>query len=167
MASRDLNDAAPLLKLFIEALIKAALEQLGIKVIVTCVTRTYLEQVAVVLQGRLKLHSVNIARVTAGLAPLKSEAENKTVSWTLDSKHVVNPFDHIIDNDKSRAVDVGIVDKDGKYCGDLKADVNEDNLPDYEQVCKLAEKMAHEMDLPIVLGRDFSTPDYPHIQLGA
>jgi hypothetical protein len=164
MASRDLNDAAPLLKLFIEALIKAAWEQLGIKVIVTSVTRTYLEQVAIVLQGRLKLKSVNIARVTAGLAPLKSDAENKIVSWTLDSKHVINPFDKIVDNDKSYAVDVGIIDTDGKYRGDLKADVNDDNLPDYEQLGSIGVKLAHDMDIPIIWGKAFG--DYPHWQLG-
>lgn len=165
--SRDLNNAVPLLKIFGEELIKRSKAELNLSIIITSVDRTYLEQVALVLQGRLKLHSVNIARVTAGLSALKSETENKTVSWTLDSKHVINPFDKIIDNDKSRAFDFGILDMNGKYMGDLKADVNKDNLPDYEQVCNLAEKQAEEMDLPIVLGRDFKTPDYPHIQYGA
>lgn len=165
--TRDLNKAVPLLKIFGEELIKRSKSDLGLTIIITCVDRTIIEQMALVIQGRLKLKDVNIARLTAGLYILKSESENKVVSWTLDSKHIINPFDNIIDNDKSRAFDYGILDSNGKYMGDLKADVNKDNISDYEQVCDLAGKMRDEMDIPIVLGRDFPTPDYPHIQYGA
>jgi hypothetical protein len=165
--TRDLNKAVPLLKVFGEELIKRSKSDFGLTIIITCVDRTILEQMALVIQGRLKLKSVNIARITAGLSPLKSEEENKIVSWTLDSKHVINPFDTIIDNDKSRAFDFGVLDSNGKYMGDLKADVNGDNISDYEQVCLLGKKIAAEIDLPIVFGKDFSTQDYPHIQYGA
>lgn len=164
--TRDLNNAVPLLKIFGEELIKRSKSDLRLIVIITCVARTVYEQMAILLQGRLKLRDVNLALVAVGLAPLKSEAENKIVSWTLDSKHIINPFDSRIDNDKAKAFDFGVLDANGKYQGSLKADVNKDNQSDYEQVCKLAEKIRSEMDIPIVLGRDFSTPDYPHIQYG-
>jgi hypothetical protein len=165
MSSRNLDNAVYQIKQFSEELIKRALSELKLRVIVTSVDRTYFEQIAIVLQGRLKLYSVNIARKVAGLPPLKLESENKIVSWTLDSKHVINPFDNLPDNDKSRAVDFGILNAEGKYVGDIKADINDDNLPDYIQLGKLGKQIAYEMEYSIRWGGDFK--DYPHWECGA
>lgn len=167
MGSRNLDNAIHPIKLFAEELVKRAKDELGLTVIVTSVERTYFEQVAIAFQGRLGLHSVNIARKVAGLSPIP-EDQNKIVSWTLDSKHVINPYDTLPDNDKSRAVDFGILDSNGKYQGDIKADVNNDNVADYDQLGKLGMKIIQEMDYPIEWGGDpkgsLKGKDKPHWQ---
>ena len=166
--SRDIEKAVWQIVAFDKEFLVRAKSELGLDVIRTSVDRTYFEQVAIVLQGRIGLHSVNIARKVAGMAPI-SEAQNVTVSWTLDSKHVINPYDTSPDNDKARAVDYGILDKDGKYQGSEKADTNGDNKSDYQQLGELGMKIVAELDLPIIWGGDFKQrlkgKDLPHWEL--
>jgi len=164
MSSRNLDDAIYPMKYFAEELIKRAKEDLHIKVIIVSVMRTYLEQLALFAQGRMSLYEVNIARKKAGMIPIEARYNNK-VTWTMNSKHVINLDDNMIDNDKSRAVDFGILDKYGKYQGSEKADVNEDNKPDYIQLGELGMKIAHEFGYPILWGGDFKkSKDYPHFE---
>lgn len=161
MSSRNLDDAVYPLKLFSVELIKRAWDEYRIKVFVTSVMRTYLEQVALHAQGRLSIEDVNIARRIAGMLPIAAEY-NKEVTWTLNSKHIINLLDDNPKNDKSEAVDYGILDKNGKYRGDEKADTNEDNIFDYRQLGNLGKKIALEFEYPIYWGGDWKKPDYPH-----
>ena len=163
MSSRNLDDAVYPIKLFANELIRRAKANLDLRVIVTSVMRTYLEQVALYAQGRMPLSEVNIARKKAGMLPLE-EKYNKVVTWTLNSKHIINLLDDCPDNDKSKAVDFGIIDKDGKYRGDEKADTNLDNEKDYDQLGKMGEVIAVEFEYPIIWGGTFRSPDKPHFQ---
>ena len=90
------------------------------------------------------------------MQPLAAHLNNK-VTWTLDSKHVVRLDDKRIDNDKSRAIDYGLLDKYGNYRGDMKADINGDNISDYKQLGELGMKIAIELDYPIIWGGDPSS----------
>lgn len=164
MASRNLDDAIYQIKTFANELILRAVKSLGLRVIVTSVMRTYLEQAALYAQGRSPLFEVNYARKQAGLKPIEAHL-NKVVTWTLNSKHVINIDDTLPENDKSRAVDFGILDKYGKYQGSEKADTNDDNKADYIQLGELGKKIATEFDYPILWGGDFKkSKDYPHYE---
>lgn len=164
MSSRNLDDAIYPLKIFAMELIKRAKEELNLKVFVTSVMRTNLEQIALFAQGRMSVFEVNLARKKAGMLPIEARFNN-IVTWTLFSKHVINLDDNTPDNDKSKAVDFGILDKYGVYQGSEKADVNQDNEPDYYQLMILGEKIAVEFDYPIVSGGRFKKPDLPHWQV--
>ena len=76
MSSRNLDDAVYPLKLFANELIRRAKANLDLRVIVTSVMRTYLEQVALYAQGRMPLSEVNIARKKAGMLPLEEKYNN-------------------------------------------------------------------------------------------
>lgn len=167
MSSRNLDGAVYQIKIFAMELIKRANEELRLKVIVVSVMRTYLEQVALHAQGRLPLYEVNLARKKAGMLPLEAHLNN-IVTWTLNSKHIINLDDSFPDNDKSRAVDFGILDKYGKYQGSDKADVNQDNEPDYLQLGNLGMRLAEEFAYPIIWGGDlkgrFKGKDKAHFE---
>lgn len=127
---------------------KEAATSLGIQVIITCTSRTFEEQEMLFAQGRKSLSTVNELRTKCGYLPI-TEADNKKVTWTLDSKHV-RPL--------SEAVDYVIL-RDGKVCWDVKADVNKDNISDYQQLAKVAT------DLGLRAGAYFKKPDYCHLEV--
>lgn len=131
--------------------------KLKISFVVTSVDRSILEQMALYVQGRMLLSDVNRFRVAAGLPLLGSNSENKTVTWTLDSKHVVNPFDSVVENDRSRAFDIVIV-KGGKAEWNLKVDTNMDLISDYEQAGAIWRKLGG------VWGGDWKRRDCPHFE---
>lgn len=158
--SRDLNETTPRMRDFALKLIGLAKEELGIRVIVTNVARRYEEQVALYAQGREILENVNKLRTRAGMGPI-THKENIKVTWTLASKHIINLSNDNITDDLSHAIDFGILDKNGKYQGDIKADVNNDNKQDYIQLGALAKRI----DSVIEWGGDWKkTKDYPHYQ---
>ena len=163
MSSRNLDDCIYQLKIFAVKLIATSDLELKIKVFVTSVMRTYLEQVALHAQGRLPLYEVNLARKQAKMPPIEQKYNN-VVTWTLNSKHIINLDDSLPENDKSRAVDFGILDRFGKYQGSDKADVNDDNLADYDQLGDLGKRIANELDYPIIWGGTFRKPDKPHFE---
>ena len=156
MASRNLDDCIYQLKVFTNILIPRAKLELTLTVFVVCVMRLYQEQEALYAQGRMNIYEVNLLRQKASMQPLPSHLNNK-VTWTLDSKHVVRLDDKRIDNDKSRAIDYGLLDKYGNYRGDMKADINEDNISDYKQLGELGMKIAVELDYPIIWGGDLNS----------
>lgn len=154
--SRDINRMDPLLKIKY-SVFKEEMEKAKIPFIITSVDRNILEQMALYVQNRLPLKDVNIFRKQAGLYLFKSEAENVgPVTWTLDSLHVVNNFDSMLDNDLSRAFDIAII-RDGKAEWNLKADVNDNNIADYKEAAEIGRKIG------LVPGIDFG--DAPHYQL--
>lgn len=122
----------------------------GIPFMVTSVDRSILEQMALYVQGRLTLLEVNRFRIMSKMSPI-TEEENKKVTWTLNSKHVTNMFDEDLNNDRSRAFDIAII-RDGKPVWDLKINVNENDLPDYEEAAVLARECG------LKAGIDFNDP---------
>jgi hypothetical protein len=107
--SRDLTELDPeLLELYQKFNLKMG--EAGLIHVVTCTSRTILEQMALYTMGRLLVGDVNLFRHAAGLYPIGIE-ENKKVTWTLNSKHVTNMFDKDLNNDKARALDFAILNK--------------------------------------------------------
>lgn len=155
MVSRDVKDCTPSLQAKIKAFMIATLSA-GIPLVLTCTARTVKEQRALYAQGRELLFDVNALREMAGLPPIKNE-QNKIVTWTLASKHIIDLDDGNPDNDKSRAVDFAIA-PGGKPVWDVKVDVNKDNEPDYIQAGKIAEACG------LRWGGRFRKPDMPHLE---
>ncbi len=160
MASRNIDRATPRMRIFIKNLILEAWRRYKLRVIVTSVDRDIKEQAALYAQGREKLEVVNSLRKIAGLLPLSEEENNHCVTWTMRSEHLVDLGNETTEDDFSHAVDVAILGKNGQVSWSLKADVNEDDIPDYLQLVKLA----HQIDPTIVCGGDWKKPDYPHFQ---
>lgn len=137
---------------------KRCMDELGIEIFATSVDRDYREQYAYWCQGRESLQTTNAARKIAGMQPISMDENQRKITWTLNSMHLVNPDDERLDNDKSRAIDFAIMYKE-RYVSSIKADVNEDNIPDYLQVAMIAEEIGFKS------GRHFKNPDYPHLEL--
>jgi peptidoglycan LD-endopeptidase CwlK len=155
MASRAIKDCTPSLQAKIKAFMIATLSA-GIPVVITVTARTIKEQRALYAQGRELLFDVNALREMAGLPRIKQE-QNKIVTWTLASKHIIDLDDGNPDNDKSRAFDIAIA-PGGKPVWDIKVDVNQDHIPDYEQAGKIGEACG------LRWGGRFKRPDMPHFE---
>ncbi|HOL44530.1 MAG TPA: M15 family metallopeptidase [Methanothrix sp.] len=69
------------------------------------------------------------------------------VTWTRKSKHI-----------EGRAFDIAIL-RDGKPCWDVKADVNQDSVPDYIQAGEIGESVG------LIWGGRWKKPDYPHFEV--
>ena len=69
------------------------------------------------------------------------------VTWTRKSKHI-----------EGRAFDIAIL-RDGKPCWDVKADVNGDAVPDYDQAGEIGESVG------LRWGGRFKSPDRPHYEV--
>jgi hypothetical protein len=127
----------------------------GIPYIITCVERNITEQMALYVQGRLPFKDVNRFRRATGLYLFKSEKENANkVTWTLNSKHIINPAKGI---NYSEAFDFAIM-KDDRVTWDLKVNVNKNEIPDYIEAGKIWESLGG------VAGYKFN--DYCHLQIG-
>lgn len=155
MASRDLNALTPELKLKATALInKCAVA--SIKIIITCTARLVKEQLAFYAQGRTPIALVNAMREHANLPSIPS-SRNKKITWTLNSKHLIDLEDGSLENDKARAFDIAII-KDGKAVWDVKVSLNDNDIPDYEEVARIGESLG------LTAGARFSSPDYVHFE---
>lgn len=157
MASRNPEDLTPVLqqkfRLFEEQM-KAA----GIPFLLTCTARTVKEQIALYAQGREKLDEVNRLRKLADMLPLSWLDNQKKVTWTLASKHIIDLDDGIPENDLARAFDIAIV-KDGRPCWDLKVNVNANEVPDYQEAGRIGEALG------LRWGGRFRKPDFVHFEL--
>lgn len=156
MASRRIEDCVPELQTMYAAF-EAAMRACGLPFIVTCTARTVREQIALYAQGRAPLEEVNRLRLYAGLPPIGIDG-NRKVTWTLQSKHLVDLDDGHTGNDKSRAFDIAIL-KDGRPVWDVKVDVNADHIPDYDQAGAIGESVG------LRWGGRFKTPDRPHFEV--
>lgn len=167
MASRNVSDLTPAMQIKFKKFSAEMLSK-GISFILTCTARTVDEQVALYAQGRKRMDEVNRLRIAAGLPLLININQNKIVTWTLKSNHLVDLDDGNPNNDKSRAFDIAIT-KDGKPIWDIKVDVNQDQKPDYVQAGAIGESCglrwggwfkkpdcAHFEDIP-----NISVPDVP------
>jgi hypothetical protein len=134
------------------------IEKAKISMIITCTARLMKCQVALYAQGRQSIEEINRLRKFAGMAPIDLKEAKKKVTWTLTSKHLVD-FDNDIETDNySHAFDFAIINgKNIDY--NIKADINKNKIPEYEEVGIIAEKCG------LVWGGRWKTPDYPHIQM--
>lgn len=139
------------------------MKEAGITYIVTCTARTILEQIALYAQGRMDIGDVLKLREIAGLdTSIPIEQLKKKVTWTLNSKHVTNMFDDELNNDFARAFDIAIIKRTGdkaQALWNLKADVNENYIPDYEEAGQIGE------ELGLVWGGRWKTEDLCHFEL--
>ena|SRR4030066_1020093 len=156
MASRSLDDLVPELK---EKAIKhqELCKDAGIEIIITCTARLVKEQIALYAQGRQPLDEVNELRRIAGLWPISEEANQRKVTWTLNSRHLIDLEDVNLYNDKARAYDIAIV-RDEKNNWDVKADINENEIADYEEAARLGESLG------LTAGARFKSPDWVHFE---
>lgn len=158
MPSRKIEDLTPILQpIATEFVVRC--KEAGIDTMFTCTARSFQEQVALYAQGRQELEEVNRLRKIAFLPPINAEMNKREVTWTLASKHIINLYDDIAENDKAHAFDI-VVLKNGKAVWDVKASLNENDIPDY------AECGAIGKSLGLFWGGDFvKNKDYPHFEL--
>lgn len=112
----------------------------------SCTLRNQAEQDALYMRGRHPLDIVNRAYRAVGLAPITEKENEKPVTWTTKSAHK-----------EGEAVDY-FIQQGGKYCTDLKADTNEDQIPDWEEFGRIADECGLDW------GGNWKKPDFPHIQ---
>jgi len=116
-----------------------------------------MEQAALYAQGRRPLDEVNSMRQLVGLWKLKEEENKRPVTWTLNSLHITCLDDQDAGNDKARAFDVAFV-KDKQFVWNLKCDINENDLNDWEEIGLIGESCG------LVWGGRWKSPDRPHFQ---
>ena len=157
MASRRIEDLTPELQEKFRQF-DAAMKAAAIAYIVTCTARTVKEQVALYAQGREKRDTTNPLRKIAGLPPITWQANCHCVTWTLQSKHLVDLDDGNPDNDKSRAFDIAIV-SEGRPTWDIKVSTNDNSVPDYDEAGSIGESVG------LKWGGRFRKPDRPHFEV--
>jgi len=157
MASRKIEDCVIALqdKFF---LFDLRMKAVGIPFLITCTARTVKEQIAFYAQGRETLKQTNALRKMAGLPPISPEENARKVTWTLNSKHLVDLDDGNPGNDKSRAFDI-VITRNGKPCWDVKADVNQNQIADYVEAGRIGKSVG------LIWGGNFRTPDMPHFEI--
>ena len=145
MPSRKIEDLNPIVQAMWNTFVLTC-QQKGIKTMATSTLRTADEQLAYVAQGRKSLKAVNEFRMRAGFGPI-TQAENKfTITDNFTSVH-----------EFGCAVDFAIV-KAGLAIWEIKADINENNIPDYEEAGKIAEAIG------FTWGGRFPKRDFVHLQ---
>lgn len=155
--SRDINKLHPKLAAKVTPFIEGCKER-GIDVIITCTDRTYKTQVALYAQGRQPLEEVNTLRRIARMGPINSKQNKKRVTWTLASRHIPRLDDSDPKNDMATAFDYCVTNK-GKAVWDVKASLDDDEIPDYLECAEVAKELGLEA------GGFWKKPDFPHIQL--
>ena len=156
MASRDIKSCTPSLQAKIKKF-TIAMFSAGIPFVITCTARNVKEQAALYAQGREDLFTVNALRYVAGFPPVTADGNQHKVTWTLESKHLIDLDDDTPGNDQSRAFDIAIV-KNGRPVWDIKVDVNDDHKSDYEQAGMIGESVG------LRWGGRFKRPDMPHFE---
>jgi hypothetical protein len=160
MASRKPKDLTlPLqgkLKLF-----EKRAEEAGLEFILTCTARDIRDQLALYAQGRMRLSFVNELRKLAGMAPIDWTTNQKKVTWTLNSRHVVD----LSKGEKATAFDIALKTASGRGVHwDIKADVNGNEEADYDELGRIGRECG------LTWGGDFKNkhgeprPDRPHFQ---
>ena len=154
--ARDLDLLTPYMKRKAKELGILA-EKAGIPFIITRTGSTPLEQQTLYLQGRESVDEVNHWRAVCKWAPI-TESQNRKVTWTLNSKHIINTEDLNFYNDHSHAFDIALkLGRNGVHWN-VKTDVNDNEIPDYEELGRLGESIG------LIWGGRFSKPDRPHFQ---
>ncbi len=159
MASREISQCVPQLQAKYYRM-KDIAESKGVHFALTCTSRLAIEQRALFAQGREKLEMVNHLREDAGLYAITEEANKRPVTWTLDSKHIINDKRRL-----SEAFDVVILGKDDKASWDLKVDANDDDIPDWLELAEIGRSVGLKCGADF-MGKDGKPkPDYPHFEV--
>jgi hypothetical protein len=145
MASRDISDLTPRMREKILQLEKLLAEAGLSHFKICCTYRSQSEQNVVWMQGRKNLLEVNEARKSIGLSSITAK-QNVKVTWRTVSVHT-----------SREAVDY-YVEKDGKYCDDLKVNINNNDLPDWKEFAQIAVFCGLES------GYYWDKQDVPHLQ---
>jgi len=147
MPSRRLQDLHPIVAGLCRTFLALCKER-GIDVRITSTLRTEAEQLALFAQGRKSLREVNALRAEAGLPPF-TEKENKLrVTNSLTSLHQFGcAFDCVIMGGASPAP-----------AWDIEADINENQIPDYEEIGRIGESVG------LAWGGRFKFRDYCHFE---
>ncbi len=161
--SRNLNDLDPKIFLLYQQF-NLKMGEAGLVHVVTSTSRTIIEQMALYTMGRLSLSDVNTFRKVARLLPIEA-SENQKVTWTLNSKHITNMFDDDLDNDKSKAFDIAILNKAGQAVWDIKINTNEISGPDYDEAGVIGESVGLKWGGRFRNSKGELQPDYPHFEL--
>jgi len=155
--SRDLDLLKPELKILATVIMEEARTR-KIYTAITSTARTVQCQYALYVQGRYSLEYVNSLREAIGLYKIDEKENQKKVTWTLKSKHLIDLEDAEVSNDLSCAFDFVVLDGSTALWS-IKVDVNENQIPDYEEVGMIAESHG------LVWGGRWKNPDYCHVQL--
>jgi hypothetical protein len=134
----------------------AEAKKIGITILITQTSRLAKEQLAYWMRGRKPYAEVVNYYKSASLIPPTKEENKVKITWTLNSKHIVDLDDNNPNNDLAKAFDFVVLDKNGKAVWKDKADINADNLPDYRQVGEIAERLG------VKWGGRFGDP--PHVE---
>jgi len=157
MASRKIEDMTQrMIDLYYK--FENAMKSAGIPFIVTCTARTFQEQVALYAQGRQALDETNFLRKKAGLSLITEKENQRQVTWTLSSKHIVNWEDDNPENDRAMAFDFALLTPGGKAHWDLKANVNKNEVSDYQEAGLIGESVG------LVWGGRFRKKDMCHFE---
>lgn len=142
---------------------KKECEEKGLIIVETCIRRTLEEHIALYAQGRENYAEICKLREIAGLWKIDEQTAARKVTWTFLSKHIAEyafPKNHP-DYGKVLAVDFALrmhTDKRSKLHWNIKMDINDNEVPDYEEAGLIFEKHG------FVWGGRWKTPDRPHIQ---
>ena len=160
--SRNIDDLIPDARAaYIEG--KEACRKQGLIIVETCVKRSLLEHIALYAQGREKYAEICKLRQAAGLWEIGEETAGRKVTWTFLSKHISEytfPRGHRFYG-LVLALDFALrhyVDQKSKLHWNIKVDVNDNEIPDYDEVGAIM--VAHGFEA----GKDWKSPDRPHIQ---
>lgn len=143
--SRSLDDLRPEVREKAEKLIAECAGK-GVGLIITSTLRTPKEQFAYYSQGRKDLKFVNMARAEAGLAPITRLENRRIITHNLTSTH-----------ESGCAFDVAIR-RHGAIVWEIKADLNENHIPDYEEIGATGEAIG------LRWGGRFKFRDYVHFE---
>lgn len=146
MASRDIGELTERMQAKIIRLNERLEEHFPGLFKISCTYRSDQEQQALKKRGRRPLAEVNAAYKAVGLAPITAEENKHKVTWK----------DHSVHTDRE-AVDY-FINRDGKYCNDIKVDTDGDNIPDWEEFGKIAGECGLEW------GGEWDKRDLPHVQ---
>ena len=146
MASRKIEDLTPRMQekirrfeVCLEVAIPGAFKR-------SCTYRNQAEQNALWMRGRSPLGEVNKLYKQVGMAPITSGENKRPVTWTILSVHT-----------SREAVDY-FIEREGKYCNDLKIDTDGDKIEDWQEFGKIAETCGLEW------GGTWKKKDIPHVQ---
>ena len=161
--SRDMTLLTPYMRRkYVELEEEAA--KVGLYFFITRTGSSPIEQATLYMQGRESLDAVNKWRKACKWAPL-TEKQNNIVTWTLDSEHVVNLGNLDFFDDHSTAFDIVLCDKDKRNIHwDGKKDVNANEIPDYEEIARIGERIGLDPGARFEDKNGDPRPDYPHMQ---
>jgi len=164
MASRRIDDLVPELQILANKFLEEC-KKVELPFFITCTARSIQEQTALYAQGRQSLDEVNRLRKAANMPDITEKENKKPVTWTMASKHIVNLYDNNPNNDKARAFDIALLDKNGKATWDVKISVNKNKIPDYEEAGAIGEKLGLKWGGRFKDKNGKPKPDYSHFEL--